>query len=405
MSNQADNPVGATAEHDVVVIGGGITGCATAYRLSAAGRGVLLVDRADLNTQGSGRNAGSLHGQLQFEPYRVNGRQWALNYLPALRLLVDSLDIWRGLGEELGVDLEVATKGGLLVADTDALAEAVAEKVQFELGHGFAAELVSGAALRSLAPYLSDRVVAAHYSPVEGKTNPLLAAPALARAAQRHGAEVRTGTHVLAIEPLDGGGFVVRTSGPTVRCAKVVLTAGAALPALAAPLGFDLPITDEPVQVHATESVAPVIPHLVYYAGGRLTLKQARTGTLLIGGGWPATVDPTSGHPTVSAGSMRRNLRVAQIVAPWIGSLNVIRAWAGVGNATPDLLPMIGESRSVPGAFVGMFPHMGLTAGPLMGALLAELVQGLEPGRDLAPFAPDRFAATPRPPQPARPAV
>jgi len=53
---------------------------------------------------------------------------------------------------------------------------------------------------------------------------------------------------------------------------------------LAAPLGITLPITDEPVQVHATEPVAPVIPHLVYYAGGRLTLKQAHSGTLLIGG-------------------------------------------------------------------------------------------------------------------------
>lgn len=403
MGNQADRS-GPSPEYDVVVVGGGITGCATAYRLAAAGSSVLLVERSDLNTQGSGRNAGSLHGQLQFEPYRVNGRRWALDYLPALRLLVDSLAIWRGLDEELGVDLEVATNGGLLVADSDALADAVAEKVRFESEHGFAAELVTGAALRRLAPYLSDKVVAAHLSPVEGKTNPLLAAPALARAAVRHGADVRTGTQVLAVDPLDGGGFEVRTSTTTARCARVVLAAGAALPALAEPLGFDLPITDEPVQVHATQSVAPVIPHLVYYAGGRLTLKQAVTGTLLIGGGWPATVDPVSGHPTVSADSMRRNLRIAQVVAPWIGSVNVIRAWAGVGNATPDLLPLIGESASVPGAFVGMFPHMGLTAGPLMGELLATLVQGRDPGRDLTPFAPDRFAI-PRPPRPAQPAA
>jgi glycine/D-amino acid oxidase-like deaminating enzyme len=163
---------------------------------------------------------------------------------------------------------------------------------------------------------------------------------------------------------------------------------------MAATLGLDLPITDEPVQVHATESVAPVIPHLVYYAGGRLTLKQARAGTLLIGGGWPATVDPATGHPTVSLDSMRRNLRVAQHVAPWIGSLDVIRAWAGVGNATPDLRPLIGESPSAPGVFVGMFPHMGLTAGPLMGQVLSALVEGKDPGRELTPFALDRFTAT-----------
>jgi glycine/D-amino acid oxidase-like deaminating enzyme len=72
--------------------------------------------------------------------------------------------------------------------------------------------------------------------------------------------------------------------------------------------------------------------------------------------------------------------------------VNVIRAWAGVGNGTPDLLPLIGESPAAPGAFIAMFPHMGLTGGPLMGQVMAALVQGKDPGRDLTPFALDRFA-------------
>lgn len=387
------NQVGAKREYDVAIVGGGITGCATAYRLTTGGASVVLVERSDLNTAASGRNAGSLHGQLQFEPYRVNGAQWALTYLPALRFLVDSLAIWRGLGDELGVDLEVSAKGGLLVADTEALADEVAAKVNFEASHGFPAELVTGAELHRLAPYLTRDAVAAQLCPVEGKANPLLAAPAFARAAIRNGGTVLTRTTVSDVIAVDGGGFVVKTSAGDVRAARVLLTAGADLPALGAPLGFTLPITDEPVQVHATESMAPVVPHLVYYAGGRLTLKQARAGTLLIGGGWPASVNPKTGHPTVSADSMRRNLAVAQRVAPWLGNVNVIRAWAGVGNATPDLRPLIGESSSAPGAYVGMFPHMGLTAGPLMGEVLSALLSGQDPGRDLTPFAVDRFIA------------
>jgi sarcosine oxidase, subunit beta len=141
--------------------------------------------------------------------------------------------------------------------------------------------------------------------------------------------------------------------------------------------------------------MAPVIAHLVYYAGGPLTLKQARSGTLLIGGGWPAAVDATTGHPTVSTASMRQNLRLAAHVAPWIGSVRVIRAWAGVGNATPDLRPLIGAIPEVPGAFVGMFPHMGLTAGPLLGQVLAALAEGRDPGRELRSFALDRFGGAP----------
>lgn len=383
----------AVVECDVAVVGGGITGCATTYYLSRNGHRVMLLDEHDLNTQASGRNAGSLHGQLQFEPYRVNGPQWSRDYLPALRFLNDSLALWQTLGAELDADLEVSTKGGLLVAETEEQAEQVAAKVALEADNGFPAELVTGSALRSLAPYLSDRLIAAEYCASEGKANPLLAAPAFARAARRHGACVSPRTVVHSIRDA-GGGFEIVTSGPVVRCAKVVLAAGASLPVLGRLVGLELPITDEPVQVHATESVAPVIPHLVYYAGGRLTLKQARTGTLLIGGGWPATVDEQTGHPTVSAASMRSNLAVAMHVAPWIGSVQVIRAWAGVGNATPDLRPLIGESSAHPGAFVGMFPHMGLTAGPLMGQVLTALVEGREPGRDLTPFALDRFPAS-----------
>jgi glycine/D-amino acid oxidase-like deaminating enzyme len=376
---------------DVLVVGGGISGCAAAYNLARAGHSVVLAEEHDLNTAASGRNAGSLHGQLQFEPYRSNGPQWAQDYLPALRFLNDSLAIWTRLGEELGTDLEVSTEGGLLVADTDEDARQVADKVSLEAGHGFPAELVTGSALRSLAPYLSPAMVAAEYFASEGRTNPLLAAPAFARAARQHGASILTRTRVLTISP-SADGFDVTTSGPAIRCAKVVLAAGGHTGALAAPLGITLPITDEPVQVHATEPMAPVIPHLVYYAGGRLTLKQTHSGTLLIGGGWPASVGAATGYPVVSTASMRQNLRVAATVAPWIGSVRVIRAWAGIGNATPDLRPLIGEIPAAPGAFVGMFPHMGLTAGPLLGQVLAALVEGRDPGRELDSFAPDRFS-------------
>jgi sarcosine oxidase, subunit beta len=104
---------------DVLVVGGGITGAATALRLAQAGADVVLVERHDLNTQGSGYNAGSLHAQIQHEPFLHKGEAWARAYAPATAFLLESTRLWQTLGDELEADLEVAILGGILVAETE----------------------------------------------------------------------------------------------------------------------------------------------------------------------------------------------------------------------------------------------------------------------------------------------
>src|SRR5579884_1325231 len=110
----------AGGNHDVVVIGGGITGCAAAYYLAGSDVDVALVERHDLNTQASGRNAGGLHGQIQHEPFFEYGEDWARAFGPALRLMQDSIDIWTTLERELDAELEVSVGGGLIVASDEA---------------------------------------------------------------------------------------------------------------------------------------------------------------------------------------------------------------------------------------------------------------------------------------------
>ena len=112
-------------------------------------------------------------------------------------------------------------------------------------------------------------------------------------------------------------------------------------------------------------------------------MKQARAGSLLIGGGWPARTDPVTGYPRVDLRSLRANLAVALRVAPSIGDVLVIRSWAGIGTGTPDERPVIGRLPGVPRVLVGLFPYLGLTAGPLMGRVLAALILGRDPGLDI----------------------
>jgi glycine/D-amino acid oxidase-like deaminating enzyme len=385
-----------TGNHDVVVIGGGVTGCAAAYYLASGGADVVLVERHDLNTQASGRNAGGLHGQIQHEPFFELGEDWARAFGPAVRLMQDSIDMWSGLERELGVDLEVSIGGGLIVASDERQMHALERKASIDREFGSEVELLDRRELQAIAPYVSERMVGALFCPREGKANPLLAAPALATAASAHGARVLSQVEVTAIERLDGGFRLTTTAGP-LSCRSIVDCAGAEIGKVSSLIGHGLEAQSYPIQVYATEAVEPLVKHLLYFAGGRLTLKQARYGTLLIGGGWPARCDPDTGRMAVDIPALGENLRQAVEVVPRLAGASLLRTWPGVCPGTADHRPVIGEL--VPGFFVSMFPFLGFTCGPIMGRLAASLVQGQDPGHDLTPFAPDRLVSPPQPPQ------
>ena len=85
---------------DVLIIGGGLAGCATAYYLASAGVEVLVVERYDLNTQASGCNAGSIHAQIPHEPFMTEGEEWARNFAPTIPIMLESIRLWAGLEAE-----------------------------------------------------------------------------------------------------------------------------------------------------------------------------------------------------------------------------------------------------------------------------------------------------------------
>lgn len=371
---------------EVLVVGAGITGTATAWHLARAGIDVMVVERGEIGAAGSGANAGSLHVQLQHAPFVERGVSWARAYAPATRFLLESIRLWRGLSDELGTDLEVSLTGGILVADDDDQMHAIEQKVAIEHEQGIDSSLLSATDLRELAPYLAPGMVGGEFCANEGKANPLLATAGLAKAAMANGARILTRTDLRALDGTDGG-FTALTSAGEIRCKKLISCGGTeASVVLALANARCAPVGGEPIQASVTEAVAPLIGHLIYYAGQPLTLKQARAGSILIGGGWPASV--RAGHPQVSGDSLLGNLAVAQRVVPEIANARLIRTWAAYVNATSTWLPLIGELPGAPGLFIGSFPYMGFTAGPLLGRVLAQLVRGQVPETDLSAFTP-----------------
>jgi glycine/D-amino acid oxidase-like deaminating enzyme len=372
--------------NDVIVIGGGLAGCATAYYLARDGVAVTVLERSELNTQASGSNAGSLHAQIPHDPFVNRGPEWARTFAPTIGLLRRSIDVWRGLSETLDTDLEVSLKGGLLVATDDAQMKAIAAKAEVERSQGLDVRLLDRADVRTLAPYLSNAIVGGAFCPDEGKASPLAATLAYARGARALGVRFERHCAVTGMtETRDG--FELSTSTGVHRAKRVVNAAGADAGRVAAMLGIEIDVQGFAIQVAVTERVAPLIPHLVYSAGDKLTLKQNQAGSILIGGGWPARWH-SRGHPSTDPDSLERNMKVALAAVPALGALRVIRTWAAIVNGTDDWKPILGEVPGTPGFFINFFPWMGFTAGPAVAQIIASLVQG-KPAPldvDLSPF-------------------
>jgi glycine/D-amino acid oxidase-like deaminating enzyme len=376
---------------DTAVIGGGIAGCAVAFELARRGVEVAVLEAGDLAAMASGANSGSLHAQIPMEPFLLEGEAWVRGFASTTRLLAASIELWRGLEALLETPLEVSLKGGLLVAGSEAQLAAMARKVALERSLGLDSHLLGQSELGEVAPYLAPGLAGAAFCAQEGKASPLLAGPAFAAAARRKGAQVHPFTPVRTISEA-GSGYRLETTRGVLLARRVVIATGADAGRTASLLGLDLPLWGEPIQASITEPVAAIIPHLVYFAGDKLTLKQTASGGLLIGGGWDARLDGR-GRPTVDGGNLAQNLAVAARVVPAVARARLPRSWPGLVNANADWRPVLGPVPGRPNLHFLCFPWMGFTAAPICARLVAQAIVGEPPDLPIEEFSIARYGA------------
>jgi len=373
---------------DVIIIGGGIAGSTTAYYLAADGIDVTLLEQHDLNTLASTSNAGSLHAQIQPEPFVEFGESWARRFLPAVPFYIESMALWQDIQIVLGKDLEVTQEGGLVVAANDLEMRAIEAKAKLERSVGLEMELLTAGELRDRAPYISKTMIGGALCAIEGKANSLIAAPSFAAAARDLGATLLKGQRVIGIQR-NRAGFQIQTDDLSLEATHIVNTAGLEAGVIAAMLGYKIDVQSFPIQLSVTEPVAPLFRHLVYSGSEMLTLKQTGKGTILIGGGWPSALD-SQRQPQVTSASLYGNLRVALQTVPDIASARIVRTWAAQVNGNESWLPLIGEMPGADGFFINYVPWMGFSGAPAAGRIVASLVQGREPpvDFDVSPFKP-----------------
>jgi glycine/D-amino acid oxidase-like deaminating enzyme len=198
---------------DVVIVGGGIVGSATAYYLAKGGAKVVLLEKGDIACEQSSR-AWGFGRQQGRDPFEVP-------------LAIESTRIWKGLEAELGADLEWRQEGGLSVAGTEAGVAAYEKWLDIARQHQLPTRLLSNREIRELMKGAEGNWPGAMYTSTDGQAEPTRVAAAFARAAGTLGAQIETGCAADAIETAGGAVIGVRGERGEVRASTVVCAAGA----------------------------------------------------------------------------------------------------------------------------------------------------------------------------------
>jgi sarcosine oxidase subunit beta len=370
------------AKADVIIVGGGIMGAATAFFLRRRGRSVILIERGLIGQQASGTNFGNVRRQGRF--------------LPQLPLANRSLEIWGRLNALLGEDAEFLPSGHIRVCYAQEQADQFEAYAVAARDYGLDLEMISHNAVRERFPFLGPEVVAASYSPLDGHANPRLAAPAFGRAAAREGGMVLEETEVLSAEK-DGEDFRVESAdGRTFGAPVLLITAGAWASVLSTQFGESVPLTAHGPQMGVTEPVPyriePVIGVVGRVPEEGVYLRQIPRGNVIFGGGNRGPAYPDLRRAYVLPQNSLNQLPQLRRLVPALARLNLIRVWSGIEAYLPDDRPIMGPSSKVAGLFYAFgFCGHGFQLGPGVGDTMAELIDTGRTSTPLEPFAIDRF--------------
>jgi sarcosine oxidase subunit beta len=345
---------------DVIVIGGGIVGCAIALHVARKGHSVILLERDQAGIRASGVNFGGV---------RQHGR--ALAEIP---LSFRSRATWGDLEALIGTDGEFAVTGHLRLARKESDVAVLQLHLQAVSLHGLNIEFLDRSDLDRRFPWLGPHIIAGTYCPTDGQANPRLIAPAFAAAARKAGATLLEGAEVVEATH-DGGLFCVATKdGRRFDAPLLANAAGAWAHKIAGWFGEPVALVPEVPQVMVTEPAPYRFQPALGVIGGDLYFRQVPRGNVIFGGGdGRANADHTRSRPLPEI-SARATAEAARIV-PEIRHLNIIRTWTGVDGDTEDGSPIVGPSTTTPGLFhaFGFCGH-GFQLGPGVGAVLAELL-------------------------------
>jgi sarcosine oxidase, subunit beta len=372
------------SSYDVVIIGGGIHGLATAYYL-AKNHGITniaVLDKAYLGGGGSGRNTAILRS----------------NYLTpeGVRFYDRSLRLYENLADDLNFNVMFSQRGHMTLAHNDSSLRTMRWRAEVNKCQGVDSDVIDPTEIKKLAPSLNTSddvrypILGALYHPPGGIIRHDAVVWGYARAADALGVHLHQNTEVTAIDTRGDQVVGVRTNRGDISAPVVVNCTAGWSTLISDMVGVDMPVTTSPLQAAVTEPVRTFLPTVVVSGTLHTYVSQTDRGELVFG----ASVDPFASYSTRGSLDFAEGLagHVLQLM-PALSQMRLLRQWAGLCDMTPDYSPIMGLT-PVEGFLVDVgWGTYGFKAGPVAGEAMADCIASQSPPEIIADFGLDRFAA------------
>ncbi len=363
---------------EVVIIGGGIQGCSTAYQLAKRGVKAIVVEKDRVSQHASGVNAGGV---------RVLGR-----HMSEVALSQASMAMWPLLDDELDADTGFRARTLINIAADEADLETLAKReAQMHAAGYFHEKRIDQQELRERLPYVAPHCIGGVVSETDGYAIPYKSTMAFRNAAERLGATFVEGVEIEKIRRF-GKHWLIESKGQRFESPTLVNCAGAWADKVAVMMGDNVPLTHSAPMLMITTRMPHFATPVVGAVSRPLSFKQFENGTVLIGGGAKGFADRDNNRTRLDYAKMAVGAKNAIDFFPIMRRATVNRMWSGLEAYMPDNLPVIGVGVNAERAFHAFgFSAHGFQMGPVVGQVMADLIlEGLS-GFDLSAFRIDRF--------------
>jgi sarcosine oxidase subunit beta len=369
------------AEYDIVIVGGGGHGIATAYYLAKEYglTNIAVLEKSWIGSGNIGRNTTIIRS----------------NYLLSenISLYELSLKLWEGLEQDFNYNAMVSQRGVLNLYHSDGQRDAYARRSNMMRLNGADSELLDKEGVRKLYPFLN--FDAARF-PIQGgllqKRGGTVRHDAVAwgyaRGASDRGVDVIQNCEVTGIDIVDGRAVGVQTSRGAIRAKKIGIAVAGSSSRVAAMAGMRLPIESHVLQAFVSEGLKPIIPGVITFGAGHFYISQSDKGGLVFGG----DIDGYNSY------AQRGNLPVVEDVCeggmalmPAIGRARMLRNWGGLVDMSMDGSPIIDRTH-IDGLYLNAgWCYGGFKATPGSGFVFAHLLARDEPHPAANRLLLDRF--------------